>query len=672
MTTATAAAPLGALPEKAEPYRVSFDITGPGAAGLKLLAQVEARVSEWLASRSQEPQFDLDAPEGTWSDDDYEISIERDSLGDAGYASFKWECEDRRAPGFWLRLDLDLATEGGEVTVCAESYFLEQDDTEPPDLLSGPPTVIHELLDAFDCFLGEERLSGEVTWVSPDTAPEFAAGRVLFQSRRLPIVAVSQDGRGNTVIDPARLQQYLSGVASVAAYDRAAPRVLWQHFGRALACHGGDIRVYWPGCALHDESKVHKVWRWREVDNLGFHRLIRQLQGECLRRVAPAFDRDMFESIRWTVEREKLRMRLAEFEEQSRYEEQSRHMEAEQESAAESEAWIGELEASVANLERQLAEKDTENRRLQDRHDEASREIAQLQQTIDDLRYQIAEKEKEISERRQKLETVEQPAASAADRGRISEMELTVAELKRQLGRRTDELKRRTAELSEYQKQAQRSADTAGRIEELEQSVADLNGRLTEKDKEIGGLKAGHSFFLRRKEQEIEQLQQVFTNSEWVGTGLRILKLGLLPFVQQSFVAYYGDEALPELQSVFHDESSWQDVLQRALNPDQAFREMDAAALLKVMHRRWRQVYINELDDIGPAQQTLVSNLRKCRNDWAHQRSFSAGEAYAALDSMRRLLSGIESPQSGAVERLTAEHLKVYPSAQSANYRRAA
>ena len=246
MATATAPALPGALPETAEPYRVSFSITGPGATGLELLALVEARVREWLAGRSQAPQFDLDAQKGTWSADEYEISIERDSLGDVGYVSFKWECEDRRAPGFWLRLDLDLATEGNHVAVSIESYFLEQDDAEPPDLLAGPPPLVHELLDTFDCFMGDEQLGSGVTLASPEKAPQFAAGRILSPERRLPIVAVSQDGRGETAIDPARLQRVLAGVAVVATYG-ATPQPRCCGSGSTLA-------LRWPATAARCAS----------------------------------------------------------------------------------------------------------------------------------------------------------------------------------------------------------------------------------------------------------------------------------------------------------------------------------------------------------------------------------------------------------------------------------
>ena len=321
-----------------------------------------------------------------------------------------------------------------------------------------------------------------------------------------------------------------------------------------------------------------------EAARLDF-RLILQLQGECLRRLAPTFDRGMFESVKWQVDREKLRLRLVELEEASQLQE-------ERESTAESTA-------------------------------------------------------------------------------RISELEATNAELKRQLASRTQEIKQLREELS-HREQSSPSARETERIQEIEQAVVVLESRIEDKDSEIRQLKTEHSVTLRRKEREIEQLRQVFTSNEWVGTGLRLLKSGLCPFVSQKFTDFHGNRTLPELCEVFYDDSHWQDTLRKSDVTEQLFRKMDAAALLKVMSNRWRQAFMKSLDTIGPAEETLVRNLRGCRNNWAHQRNFSAGEAYGALDSMHRLLSAIDSPQAAAVEKLKEDHLKAYPDAQSASRRQAA
>ena len=577
MTTPATVLP-GALPEKAEAYRASFNITGPDATGRDLLARVETRVRDWLVQRSQEPE--TVQPLGNWSDDDYEISIERDFLGDAGYVSFKWECEDRRAPGLWLRLDVDLATEGDPVAVSIESYFLGRDDTELPDLLAGPPPLVHDLLGAFDCFLGEERLSGEVAKVSQATATEFAAGRILSPERRLPIVAVSENGRGETAVDPSRLQRVLAGLAVVATYGNSAAQVLRENVGPSLACYNGAVRVYWPACATGDRSGVHRVWMSREAARLGF-RLFLQLQGECLRHLAPDFDQQMFESVKWRVDRENLRLRFTELEERER--------------------------------------------RLQE-------------------------------------------APETGPAGRSSELELANSELKRQLALQTQEIRLLRAKLSQRD-QPSPSDRQSPRIKEPGEEAAGLISSLDETDAEIRELKTQHSVILRRKEREIERWRQSFTNNEWVGTALRKLRDGLATFVSRKFIACYGNHSLIELQSIFQDDTYWHGELQYVLAAEQAFRDMDVAALLRVMSNRWHQAFSRTLDTVGPAQETLVRNLRDYRNQWAHQHNFSAGEAFNALDTMHRLLADLQSPQSDALEKLKVEHLREYPDARS-NHRR--
>ena len=49
---------------------------------------------------------------------------------------------------------------------------------------------------------------------------------------------------------------------------------------------------------------------------------------------------------------------------------------------------------------------------------------------------------------------------------------------------------------------------------------------------------------------------------------------------------------------------------------------------------------------LSKVQQSYASELRDVRNDWAHGGSFSDDDAYRALDTAERLLSGIKQPQA--------------------------
>ena len=74
------------------------------------------------------------------------------------------------------------------------------------------------------------------------------------------------------------------------------------------------------------------------------------------------------------------------------------------------------------------------------------------------------------------------------------------------------------------------------------------------------------------------------------------------------------------------------------------FRAWTRAALLRVMWEWWNEIYRNTL---GPAERSLVSELRDVRNRWAHQAPFSTDDTYRALDSTSRLLTSVSSPQAG-------------------------
>ncbi len=65
------------------------------------------------------------------------------------------------------------------------------------------------------------------------------------------------------------------------------------------------------------------------------------------------------------------------------------------------------------------------------------------------------------------------------------------------------------------------------------------------------------------------------------------------------------------------------------LKPKRQVANWDAAALLKLMWESWNDVFRKTL---GPAERSLLSELRDQRNKWAHQQTFSSDDAYRALE----------------------------------------
>ena len=133
------------------------------------------------------------------------------------------------------------------------------------------------------------------------------------------------------------------------------------------------------------------------------------------------------------------------------------------------------------------------------------------------------------------------------------------------------------------------------------------------------------------------------TNHERVGKALDILKVGLGPFVEREMKDAFPDNTQEQIK-MFTGEDR--------LLADKTILEWDVAALLKLMWDSWNRVFRKAL---GPAERSLVSELRDHRNRWAHQQAFSSDDADRALDSMSRLLSAVSAPQADEIGKMKME-----------------
>ena len=149
------------------------------------------------------------------------------------------------------------------------------------------------------------------------------------------------------------------------------------------------------------------------------------------------------------------------------------------------------------------------------------------------------------------------------------------------------------------------------------------------------------------------------TNHERVGKALDLLKAGLGPFVDR--------EVKGALESRRLDAFKLRDYAEDPVLANKPTSEWDVAGLLRLMWETWNDVFRTIL---GPAERSLVGELRGHRNKWAHQESFSSDDAYRALDSVGRLLAAVSAPQSDELERLKMELLRVRFDEQARGERR--
>ena len=148
------------------------------------------------------------------------------------------------------------------------------------------------------------------------------------------------------------------------------------------------------------------------------------------------------------------------------------------------------------------------------------------------------------------------------------------------------------------------------------------------------------------------------TNHDRVGKAMELLKGGLGLFVERELKNTGKGQTQADLQRYLGDDRP---------NAKKAVVQMDVAALLKIMWESWNDVFRLTL---GPAERSLVSELRDHRNRWAHQEIFSGDDAYRALDSACRLLTAISSPLADDIEKMKTELLRIRFDEQARNEKR--
>ena len=124
---------------------------------------------------------------------------------------------------------------------------------------------------------------------------------------------------------------------------------------------------------------------------------------------------------------------------------------------------------------------------------------------------------------------------------------------------------------------------------------------------------------------------RIHEDHERVSRALDALMNGMFPFVEREMKATYKEK--------WHDcaRASFRKDRGQGLNSNGNGKVIrwDAHTLLTVMWDQWNQVFRKCL---GPAERSLVSELREYRNRWAHQTKFDFEDTYRILDSVERLL----------------------------------
>lgn len=145
------------------------------------------------------------------------------------------------------------------------------------------------------------------------------------------------------------------------------------------------------------------------------------------------------------------------------------------------------------------------------------------------------------------------------------------------------------------------------------------------------------------------------SNVEIMTNGLEILLKGLRPYLLRELKVKFGERwwklAVEDaLRGTLRAEARW-----AQMTDAQRFELLDVQALLTIMTNVWNDVFQEQLGYTG---RSYVSELREVRNSWAHQRAFTAEDAYRALDTMQRLLGMTGGEGQEDIKKLSQELLR--------------
>ena len=147
------------------------------------------------------------------------------------------------------------------------------------------------------------------------------------------------------------------------------------------------------------------------------------------------------------------------------------------------------------------------------------------------------------------------------------------------------------------------------------------------------------------------------TNRDQVGRALDLLQAGLAPFIKR------------EVDRGIQNNRVGKDALRGSAAHESQMRSFpegwDASALLGAMLDLWDAVFRFPL---GPAERSLIHDLRRARNDWAHQKTFTGDAAFRALDDAERLLRAVSAPEAAQLAPMKDELLRVRFEERSREY----
>ncbi len=148
----------------------------------------------------------------------------------------------------WFVNYIFIAMDGDRIEFSLLQDIVDQEERVGPPIVDVyPPAIVGEIIGQYKCQFQSDSLTSEWDYIPSTEASRFVEEQIISPTRSLPIVLLSKDDSGETIIeDIGTLAEALSGICRV--YILGGSRTGRNHslFGKQQL-YDGTIRIFWPG-----------------------------------------------------------------------------------------------------------------------------------------------------------------------------------------------------------------------------------------------------------------------------------------------------------------------------------------------------------------------------------------------------------------------------------------
>jgi hypothetical protein len=132
----------------------------------------------------------------------------------------------------------------------------------PLDKFRYRPQLAPDLINSFECWMGNRKLSTKPVYIQLENIEEFVSTTLPSKERTLPIVVISPvKSNEQPLVDSLEIALWLAGIAEVFVLANTGTAFeLIDQIGDRLACYNGAVRVYRPKFSTLAKPEEHPVY----------------------------------------------------------------------------------------------------------------------------------------------------------------------------------------------------------------------------------------------------------------------------------------------------------------------------------------------------------------------------------------------------------------------------